>query len=263
MRLFDAHIHLDDPRFAEDRDALLRAARLRGIKRYLIPGVTAATWDRTLRVAGEVSGAVAALGLHPYWIAEHRLTDVDALQARVRSDDTPIAIGECGLDFFLTALPRRRQQALFEAQLDLAMQCGLPVIVHARRALDEVIRMLRARPGLRAQLHSFAGSEQQAARLLDLGALLSIGEAVTYARAQRLHRIVRAAPLAQLCLETDAPDQPVAGRQGRRNEPVCLCSVAAAVARLRGMSTAELAAITTGNVLRFFAIPGAEVGDVG
>ena len=261
--LFDAHVHLDDPRFAADRDALLRAARSRGIKRYLIPGVTAATWDRTLRVAGEVSGAVAALGLHPYWIAEHRLADVDALQARVRSDDTLIAIGECGLDFFLTALPRRRQHALFEAQLDLAVQCGLPVIVHARRALDEVIGMLRARPGLRAQLHGFAGSEQQAARLLDLGALLSIGGAVTYARAQRLHRIVRAAPMAQLCLETDAPDQPVAGRQGRRNEPVCLYRVAEAVAQLRGMSTEQVAAVTTDNVMRFFAIADDNVSHVG
>ena len=229
MLLFDAHVHLDDPRLDADRDALLQAARARGIKRYLVPGVTAATWDRTLRVVGAAPGAAAALGLHPYWTAEHRLADLDALQARIQADDTLIAIGECGLDFFLTDLPRRRQTLLFEAQLDLAAQCGLPVIVHARRALDEVIGMLRARPGLRAQLHGFAGSEQQAARLLDLGALLSIGGAVTYARAQRLHRIVRAAPLAQLCLETDAPDQPVAGRQGRRNEPVCLCSVAAAV----------------------------------
>ena len=263
MLLFDAHVHLDDPRLDADRDALLQAARARGIKRYLVPGVTAATWDRTLRVVDTAPGAAAALGLHPYWTAEHRLADLDALQARIQADDTLIAIGECGLDFFLTDLPRRRQTLLFEAQLDLAAQCGLPVIVHARRALDPVIERLRARPGLRAQIHSFAGSEQQAAKLLDLGALLSIGGAVTYARAQRLRRVVQATPLAQLCLETDAPDQPVAGRQGRRNEPACLLAVAAAVAGLKGLSIAELAAATTDNVMRFFAMTAARFNDVG
>lgn len=169
--------------------------------------------------------------------------------------ERPVAVGECGLDYFVEGLDRDQQQRYFVEQLRLAREFDLPVIVHARRAVDAVIEAIRQIGGLRGVVHSFPGSPEQARQLWRLGFMLGIGGPVTYERAARLRRLVASMPIEHLLLETDAPDQPGAGHQGERNEPARLVEVCEAVAALRGVDVAEIAVSTTRNAVRLFKLP--------
>ena len=151
-------------------------------------------------------------------------------------------------------MDRRHQQDYFEAQLALASERGLPVIVHARRAVEEVVLALRNFPGLRGVVHSFAGSEQQAERLYEMGFHLGMGGPVTYPRAKRLRQLVAHMPIEHLVLETDAPDQPNAGHQGARNEPSRILQTLCVIAELRNESPEAVAATTTANASRLFGL---------
>jgi TatD DNase family protein len=252
--LTDSHCHLDAPEFDHDRDAVIARACAVGVMTQIVPAVTAASWPKLQAVCSEGSGLHPAYGLHPMFLAEHRDDHLEALRTLLLSTRA-VAIGECGLDFHVEGLDAQRQQFFFEQQLKIARDADLPVIVHARKAVDPVIATLRRMGGLRGVVHSFSGSEQQAEQLWKLGFHLGIGGPVTYERAQRLHRIVAAMPIEFLLLETDAPDQPDAFHRGERNEPSRLTLVRDCIAQLRGISTDALALATTDNAIRLFSLP--------
>lgn len=253
--LADSHCHLDADAFAADRARVLNAARSAGVDTIVIPAVEAAGWSGLAELCADEPGLYPAWGLHPMFLDRHRPEHLTRLDDWLR-ERRPVAVGECGLDGFVPGLDWQAQQHYFQAQLDLAVEHDLPVIVHARRAVDAVIAALRARPGLRGVVHSFSGSEQQAGQLFDLGIHLGIGGPVTYERAKRLRRIVATMPVELLLLETDAPDQPLSGFQGQRNEPARLPMVLDCVARLRHCAPAELAAQTRENTRRLFGLSG-------
>ncbi len=250
-RLFDSHCHLDAGEFDSDRAAVVDRARAAGVTAQVIPAITAASWPKLRDVCQQAPGLHPAYGLHPVFLDEHRPEDIDALRGWIEREH-PCAIGECGLDYFIDGLDRERQQFFFNAQLELARDYQLPVIVHARRAVDAVIGAIRAVGGLRGVVHSFSGSPEQATQLYRHGFLLGLGGPVTHERAQRLHRLVRDMPLDRLLLETDAPDQPDAGIRGQRNEPARLQHIARYIAQLRGISVDELATATTANARALF-----------
>ena len=252
--LVDSHCHLDAEEFDADRSAVVLRAQRAGVARQIVPAVTAASWPKLRDVCLKAPGLFPAYGLHPVFLEAHREPDLDTLGEWIEREK-PVAIGECGLDYFLEGLDRTRQQRFFDGQLALARDHGLPVIVHARRAVDAVIASIRRVGGLTGVVHSFSGSPEQAAMLHRNGFLLGLGGPVTYDRAQRLQRLAREMPLEQLLLETDAPDQPDAGIRGQRNEPARLPVVAAHIARLRGMDVEALAEATTQNARRLFGFP--------
>lgn len=255
-RLVDSHSHFDVDGFDGDRGEALARAQAQGVVAQIVPAIDAAGWPRLASVCGAHAGLHAAYGLHPIYLPEHRPEHLLALRAWLERDDC-VAVGEIGLDYFMDGLDRDLQQRYFEAQLHLARESGLPVVVHARRAVDAVIATLRRFPGLRGVVHSFAGSAEQAAQLWTLGFMLGIGGPVTYPRAQRLRRVVAALPLEQLLLETDAPDQPDAGIRGQRNEPARLPVVRDVIAGLRGITAVEVSQATTRNAERLFNLPPA------
>jgi TatD DNase family protein len=164
-------------------------------------------------------------------------------------------VGECGLDYFVDGLDRDQQSHYFDGQLELAREFDLPVVVHARRAVDAVITAIRRVGKLRGVVHSFSGSEEQARQLWDLGFMIGLGGPVTYERANRLRRLAATMPLEWLLLETDSPDQPDAGIRGERNEPARLREVLRVIAELRGDGEAHVAEVTTANARRLFALP--------
>ena len=252
--LVDSHCHLDAGEFDPDRTQVIARAREAGVLAQVVPAVTAASWPKLRDVCAQAPGLFPAYGLHPVFLAEHAPHHVDELGQWIERE-RPCAIGECGLDFFIEALDRELQQHYFLAQLKLARDFDLPVIVHARRAVDAVIAAVRRVGGLRGVVHSFSGSPEQAAQLHKAGFLLGLGGPVTYDRAQRLHRLVQAMPLEQLLLETDAPDQPDAGIRGQRNEPARLHDIATHIAGLRGISLAIIAETTSANAQRLFGLP--------
>lgn len=254
--LVDTHCHLDAPEFDADREAVIARARAVGVTRQILPAVEAATWPKLREICRSHTGLFPAYGLHPMYLAAHRPAHLLELRDWIKRE-RPVAVGECGLDFFVGDLDPREQIIYFEQQLRLARDFDLPVIVHARRAVDQVIASIRRFAPLRGVVHSFPGSREQAERLHALGFLVSLGGPVTYERANRLRTLVAGLPIEMLMLETDSPDQPDAGIRGQRNEPARLSVILDVVARLRGETPGEVAAATSQNAERLFRLPPA------
>ncbi|TAL83930.1 MAG: TatD family deoxyribonuclease [Rhodanobacter sp.] len=251
FNLIDSHVHLDHPRFDVDRPAVLASATDAGIVGMIVPAVDAASWPRIKALSEDYPQVFPAFGLHPMYLGEHEPCDVDALSSWL-DDGNAVAVGELGLDFHLAELDPEQQRTYFVGQLQLARERDLPVIVHARSALEEVSLTLRRTGRLRGVVHSFSGSLQQAQQLWTMGFHLGIGGPVTYPRAQRLRHIVAQMPIEFLLLESDAPDQPDADHRGERNEPARINEILRCIAMLRDESETELAAATTANARRLF-----------
>lgn len=254
MFLVDSHSHFDAVEFDADRAAAHARALAAGVGIQIVPAVDAVGWPKLKAVCAQFPGLHPAYGLHPMYLADHRPAHLRQLRGWIERE-RPVAVGECGLDYFVEGLDPERQRHYFDGQLALAAEFDLPVIVHARRAVDAVIAAIRSFPGVRGVVHSFSGSAEQAAQLHKLGFLLGIGGPVTYERANRLRGLAAAMPLEQLLLETDSPDQPGAAHRGERNEPAHLVEVLDVVAELRGMTSRALAKASAANASGLFNLP--------
>lgn len=251
ISFIDSHCHLDAAEFNLDRDAVVARSRAAGVTSWVVPAVSAASFAST-RQMQQNYGAQIAFGLHPIYAAQHRDAHLLLLRQQLDVGDA-VAVGEIGLDFYLPELNAERQIYFFEAQLKIARDYDLPVIVHIRRSQDQVLKYLRKWQVRGGIAHAFNGSEQQAEQFLKLGFCLGFGGALTYSGSQRIRRLAQTLPLASLVLETDAPDIPpswLAGPPPQRNEPAELARIAAELAVLRGMDVADLAAACTGNTAR-------------
>ncbi|MEZ5462952.1 TatD family hydrolase [Dokdonella sp.] len=251
--LIDSHSHIDTEAFDADRDAVLSRAAHAGVDRQIVPAIARSGWAKLGELCAAKAGLYPAYGLHPMYLEEHRPEHLDALVAIIEREN-PVAIGECGLDYYVEELDHDEQMRYFKRQLELARHYDLPVVVHARRAFDEVAACIRRVGKLRGVIHSFSGSTQQAEAFYKLDFMLGIGGPVTYPRARRLRELVADMPDEFLLLETDSPDQPLSGHQGERNEPARLREVLSVVAGLRKESDEQTARITTINAERLFGL---------
>ena len=255
--LIDAHCHFDFEVFDADRTQVLERAASAGISDIIIPATERCYWDRINKLCSGNKKLHACYGLHPYWTDRHRLEDLDALQLYIETN-RPVAIGECGLDFRKHLLSdsdsKTHQLAFFEAQLGLARDHQLPVVIHSVKATEAVIQSIQKVKGLRGMIHSYSGSLEQARQLIDLGFYISLGGAVTYENASKLRKVAQNIPLSSMLLETDAPDQPDKQHQGRRNEPAYIRNTLEAVAGLRAESIEDIARQTSANARTLFAI---------
>jgi TatD DNase family protein len=262
----DTHCHLDAAEFDVDRAAVIDRARAAGVSRLVLPAVEVANFDAVRTLAHACDG-VYALGIHPLYVARAADADLDrlrdALQAH-RDDPRLVAVGEIGLDHFVPGLDRVRQERFYRAQLALAREAGLPVILHVRRSADALLQGLR-RVAVRGGIaHAFNGSEVQANHFVALGFKLGFGGAMTHERALQIRRLAATLPEHALVLETDAPDIPpqwlYRNAQQRleapqaRNEPAELPRIAATLATLRGWTLQHTADITRANACA--ALPG-------
>lgn len=227
MGHLDSHCHFDAPEFDSDRALVAARALEAGVSELVLPGVGVEWFERSLVPAHGLRLHRAA-GLHPFY--DHPPDALERL-ARALSSGAFVAVGETGLD------KRRRNgesSALCAAQLDLAQAHGLPVILHVVHAHEDLIALLKARPGLTGLVHAFAGPWELARRYLDLGFKLGIGGIATWPTARKLQGAVERCPADGYVLETDAPDLSPEWRRGERNEPREIGAIAQAVARLRG-----------------------------
>ncbi len=248
LELIDSHIHLDFTAFDEDRNELVRRAAKNGIQYFIVPSTTKTSWMKIAELAQTYSSIKPAYGIHPYFSSSHTLEDCDKLDAWI--DTNPgVAIGEIGLDYYRKDLDQAHQCTLFKAQLDIADKYDLPVILHARKAVESVIDALRSHQISRGIVHSFNGSFVQAMRLVEMGFKLGFGGSITYPRATRLRALIKQLPLTVICLETDAPDQPSLAFKGKRNEPEALLEVVDTIAEIKSTAPEKIAEQTTQNTL--------------
>ena len=253
MQLVDSHSHLDIHEFDRDRADVIARARASGVMRQIVPAIDAASWLKLRGVCAADTGLFPAYGLHPMFLASHQPVHLQTLRDWIEREH-PHAIGECGLDFYIPDLDATLQQHYFDGQLALAKEFDLPLIVHARHAVEAVIASLKRFDGVRGVIHSFSGSIEQARQLWNLGFMIGLGGPVTYERANRLRRLAATMPIEHLLLETDAPDQPDAQHRGQRNEPARLMNVLQTIAQLRKQDPESIAAATTANAERLFAL---------
>ena len=246
MEIIDTHCHLDVADFDADRQAVLARARAGGVAGIVVPGVLARDWERLWQLCATEPDLYPALGLHPVYLDQHREADLQILEALLDSH-RPVAVGEIGLDYFVADPDRARQQALFEAQLELARAARLPVILHVRKAHDRVLSTLKRIRVCGGTSHAFNGSLQQAAQYIDLGFKLGFGGMLTYPRSSKLRALARELPVESIVLETDAPDMAVARHHGERNSPEYLPDCLAALAEVRAEEPAAMARHTTAN----------------
>lgn len=261
--LIDTHTHLDFPEFDADRAEVLNRARALGVKRQVLMGVTRGNWQRIWELADTQDDLHVAFGLHPIYLGEHQPAHLDELRTMLLAHaghPKLCAVGEIGLDYYLEDLDRDAQQALFEAQLAIAADAQLPVLLHVRRSHAAVIATLKRFRLQRAGIvHAFAGSVEEAREYLKLGFRLGLGGAPTWPQANRLRKVVPQLPLEAIVLETDAPDMAPSMHPQQRNSPEYLPDICANLAELLGISPDALAAASSRNACELFGwepLPG-------
>lgn len=246
MSFIDTHSHLDAGEFDPDRDAVYDRARAAGVAMQVVPAVTRANFADVDACCRRYPGCLPAWGLHPMYIHVHHESHLQALRDQIEAW-RPVAIGEIGLDLFAPGLDFATQEHYYVEQLRIAKEYDLPVLLHCRRANDQILKHLRrfrVRGGI---AHAFNGSRQQADAFIALGFKLGFGGAFTWSRATRLRELARTLPLEAIVLETDAPDIPPAWVGRGRNEPAELAAIAVTLAELRGVEVADVARVTSAN----------------
>jgi TatD DNase family protein len=271
LLLTDTHCHLDLHQFDEDRAAVIERAEKAGLVRILIPAISVTSSLSTIKLAESHPMLFAAIGVQPNESLTWDNASIAALR-ELAANPKVVAIGEIGLDYYWEAAPHDHQQRVFRAQLDLAAELELPVVIHLREKddaadgpcfedamsiLEEWVaglgvdkEALRKSPGV---LHSFSGSLATAQQAIDLNFCIGITGPVTFKNAQRKQEMVAGLPLEHLLIETDAPYLAPHPHRGKRNEPAFVSEIADKIAQLQSRSREEVAAITTSNAARLFS----------
>ena len=251
--MIDTHCHLNAREFDTDRDAVVAAAREAGVTTLILPSVEVSGFPAVRACCQRYPGCHPAYGIHPLYVGAAREDDLYTLRQWLRDEISgehpPVAVGEIGLDFFVPGHDASRQEQFFIEQLQIAAEFDLPVLLHVRRAVDQVLKCLRHSKVRRGIAHAFNGSRQQAQAFIDLGFKLGFGGAMTWPRATRIRQLATELPLESIVLETDAPDMSPVWRQGQRNSPDQLPLIAATLADLTRLPPGRILEQTNANAL--------------
>ena len=261
--LFDTHAHYDDDWFDTDREALLAAMPKKNVGLIVNPGCTVETSETAIRLAETHDFMYAAVGIHPEYSMGVTQADIDRIR-ELSAHPKVKAIGEIGLDYYWekrspeTTPPREKQKQLLRAQLELAREVGLPVIIHDRDAHEDCLNIVKEYADLRGVYHCYSGSLETAQEILKLGWYLSFTGVITYGKAKKARHIIEHLPMDRIMIETDSPyltPEPERLQAKRvRNSSLFVHRVAERIAEFQGLTVEEVERITTENGKRFFAI---------
>lgn len=259
--MIDTHCHLNFDSYNDDRESVIERAAKAGVSRIIIPAVDMETCEEAIALAAKHEGIYAAVGVHPNSTADFNASMIEHLRLWSKAKRV-ISIGEIGLDYYWDKSPKAKQFEAFEAQLALATELQLPVIIHNREADADVIAILenwvksvpesmKSRLGV---LHSFSAPLAIAEKALDLGFYLGFTGPITFKKADDLRHVAARVPLNRLLVETDAPFLTPEPYRGKRNSPEYIPYIVDRIAALHQISSEELAKITTENAVRLFAL---------
>ncbi|NPA06128.1 MAG: TatD family hydrolase [Chloroflexi bacterium] len=264
--LIDTHTHVHFEAFDKDRPEVIQRAREAGVVALIDPAIDVASARRAVALAHTYSDYFVAVGVHPNTVARtwQGAETLNALRS-LATDPVVVAIGEIGLDYYRDETPPAQQRAALQAQLALATELALPVILHQRESIDDLLAILHdwvtdlqaqghplaQRPGV---LHSFSAGPEEAMRGVELGFFIGLTGPITFKTGDRMRAVARTVPLDRVLIETDAPFMAPHPKRGRRNEPAFVQYIAERLARERGLPFELVAAQTTRNALRLFQI---------
>jgi TatD DNase family protein len=254
--LVDTHCHLTSAALSRDLFGVCQRARAAGVTRLITVATDAADSRRAIAVADHYRGVYATVGVHPHEAAKVKADDWRLLR-ELRHNPNVVAWGEIGLDYHYDFADHKTQQEVFSLQLADARRSTLPVVIHCREAVADVVAMLEDHGyrDRRVVFHCFSGTSAEADAIIDRGWWLSFTGMVTFKNSKDLQAIARRYPLEQLMLETDAPYlSPEPHRKAKPNESSLLVHTAAFLADLKGISPAEMEAQTTANAVQFFGL---------
>lgn len=254
--LVDSHCHLDFPDFADEIDGLIGAARNAGVGLMLTIGTRLAKAPAALALAEAHPEVYATIGVHPHHVAEEE--GALSLEALLQLAQHPrvVGIGESGLDYYYDFSPRALQESAFRTHIAAARTLGVPLVIHARDADDDMLRILREEIAVghfEGIMHCFSSSRQLAEGALELGLYISASGVITFKKNEELRAIFADVPLDRLLVETDSPYLAPVPKRGKRNEPAYVAHTAKALAEIKGVTQAAIERATTENFLRLFA----------
>jgi TatD DNase family protein len=251
----DSHVHLDDARFAEDREQVIQRALDAGVTTMINVGADMKSTRESLRLAKGYPGIIyAAVGIHPHDAKSATENDYSELEGYLAQPEV-LAVGEIGLDYHYDLSPREVQRTVFEQQLKLAVATDKPVIIHMREATQDTLNLLQQFTGrLRGVMHCFSGSWETARAVLDLGLHLGFDGPLTFANAAKLREVAGKVPSDRILIETDCPYLTPVPYRGKRNEPAYVREVAAVLAELKKVDLEEIASLTANNARDLFSI---------
>ena len=256
MILFDTHAHLDDPKFDEDREQIIKRCKDEGVAYIVNIGSNIATSVKSINLSKKHDFIYAAVGVHPHDSKGMDENSCAILEELAKNNDKVRAIGEIGLDYHYDYSPRDIQKKRFAEQIDLAKQIGLPVIIHNREAHEDTLRILR-QSGVKdvgGVFHSYSGSVEMMREVLKLNMYISISGPVTYKNARKTVEVAREVPLDRLLIETDSPYLTPVPHRGERNYPGYVKYVAEKIAAIREVELDEIANAALKNGRRLFGI---------
>jgi TatD DNase family protein len=255
-KLIDTHAHLDSAQFDADREEVIARARENGVSHIVTVGCDLESSGRSIDIAKAHPGIYASVGIHPHDAGQATDEGLESLRRFIREEEKIVAVGEIGLDFYRDRSPRDVQRQAFRRQIRLALEFGLPVIVHDREAHDEVLQILREEEAaaVGGVLHCFSGDTSMARACIELGFHISFPGTITYPKNEAAREVVRNIPVDHMLVETDCPYLAPQGRRGKRNEPAFVRHTAEMIAEVKGLTVEDVARITTLNAYHLFGI---------
>lgn len=251
MQLIDTHVHLDFPRFNEDREKVIKRAEKNNVIKMVNVGANLASSRRSLELSQRYDNIYATVGIHPHDADKFQENTVEILKD-LSKPDRVVAIGEIGLDFHYDNSPRETQKNVFIKQLKLAQDLNLPVVIHSRDAKNPTLKILKKHNVKNGILHCFAGDREMARKALDLGLYLAFGGIITFKNTEELYQVVKEIPLERILLETDSPYLSPVPRRGKRNEPAYVKFVAEKIAEIKNIELEKVAEVTTTNAEKIY-----------
>lgn len=249
--MIDTHIHITDKQYNEDRDEVLTTAKNEGVETFMAIGCDKQEIANTLAFVTSHPEFYAAIGYHPIEFENVTDDDLRTLYDQLQEDNV-VAIGEIGLDYHWYPDNKEEQEVLLRKQLDIAKALNMPIVIHAREALDDTYNVLKDYPGLTGTIHSFSGNGEEALKFIELGYVVGLTGPITFKNGENQKDVAKKVPLDKLLIETDGPYLTPVPHRGKRNRPEYIFYVADEIANQKGITVEEVLEATTNNFKRVF-----------